>query len=333
MNDFYDKDLYEILQVKKDATLKEIKAAYKRLVRLNHPDINKSSADIFKEICNAYDILSNHDKKMLYDLKHGFNQKTEEENNIEEEEPAKNNESETDLKQPKNKSFSGLFREIIDGIFVNVKKSSKGEDITTNVTISAKEALFGTTRIVNVMQTALCPNCSGKNFINEAVCTVCKGTGEISNHKRINISIPPNTKNNDKIKIEGAGNQSQDGGKNGDLFLIVSIDEKSLFTVKDNIVYLDLPISVHEAVLGATIKIPTFYDDITIKIPPNTSSGQKFRVNGHGIYDKNSGKNGDMIITVFIKLPHKLSPKEIELYKQLKEICNYDIREGLRDNE
>ncbi len=340
MKDFFDKDLYEILQIKKCATLKEIKEAYKRLVRINHPDINSDAADIFKEVCRAYDILSDPVKKNLYDIKNGFNQNSEEKKLDDNTEVLKNNEIHKYSKQKNNKTFSGLLTEIIDGIFVNVKKSSqsskkssKGEDIFANVTISAKEALFGTTRIINIMQTALCPNCTSKKFINESVCSLCKGTGEISNHKRINANIPANTQNGARIKIDGAGNQSPKGGKNGDLYLIISIDEKSLFTVKDNIVYLDLPISAYEAALGANILIPTFYEDITIKIPPNTSSGQKFRINGHGIYDKISGKNGDMIITVFIKIPPKLSSKEIELYKQLRELSDYDIREGLKDNE
>ena len=192
---------------------------------------------------------------------------------------------------------------------------------------------MGTNRIINVMQTALCPNCCGKKFINDALCPLCKGTGEISTHRRINAKISPNTKNGDKIKIEGSGNKPVNNEKPGDLFLIISIDEKSLFTVKDNTVYMDLPISTFEAALGANIEIPTFYENITIKIPPNTSSGQRFRLNGQGICDKETGLYGDMIVTVIIKLPSKLSEKEIELYKDLQKISNYDVREGLKDSE
>ena len=266
-------------------------------------------------------------------------QKTFEEVSESAEENIKNEDKTEDAEEDKtegNKSFAKIFAEIVEGIFIfgkknqNNSKTKFAEDIYANVTISAKEAILGTSRIINVMQTTVCPNCEGKRFINEALCPLCKGSGEISNHKRINTKIPQNTKNGDKIKIEGAGNKSKDGNCTGDLYLVVSIDEKSLFSVKDDIVYMDLPISTYEAALGANIEIPTFYENITIKIPPNTSSGQKFRLKGQGIYLKNKGINGDMIVTVIIKLPQKLSDKEIELYKSLRDNSTYSVREGLK---
>ena len=339
MVEYLDKDLYEILHVKKDATIDEIKAAYRRLARLFHPDINETSnEDIFKEICYAYDILSDDKKKKLYDIKLGINSS----------EPA--NEEVQDMQEQnntaeKNKSLSQMLGEIIEGIFINIKNSAKnkcdknknrkqnGDDIYANVTISTKEAALGTSRIINVVQSKQCPNCEGKRFINEALCPLCKGHGEISTHKRLNVKIQPNTKDGEKIKIDNAGNQGVNGGGNGDLYLIVSIDEKSLFNVKDDVVYMDLPISTFEAVLGANIEIPTFYENITIKIPPNTSSGQKFRLKGQGIYLKDKGYNGDMIVTVHIKIPKKLSEKEIEIYKNLRENSSCDIREGLKFND
>ncbi|MBQ7449993.1 hypothetical protein IJS77_01135 [bacterium] len=244
--------------------------------------------------------------------------------------------------QPKIKSkiFSGILGEIIEGIFINKssnkknnRKSQKGDDIYANVTISSKEAVFGTSRIINIIQSKPCPNCMGKKFINEALCPMCKGSGEISTHKKINCNIPSNAKNNSKIKIENEGNDSTNGGLSGDLYLIINIDEKSLFTVKDNIVYMDLPITPYEAALGANIEIPTFYENITIKIPPNTSSGQRFRLKGQGLYIKELKENSDMIVTAIIKLPKNLSEKEIELYKSLKENSSGNVREGLKNNE
>ena len=345
MNEFFDKDLYKILNVDYDADASEIRSAYRKLARIYHPDICESqeSLNTFKEIRQAYEILSDEEKKKLYDIKHGFNlQKNAEEvtepvdENIEDEVKT---EVEEEYKNKKNKPLAQIFGEIIEGIFIfgkknqNNAKSKSDSDIYANVTISTKEAILGTSRIINVMQTAVCPNCEGKRFINEALCPLCKGSGEISNHKRLNTKIPQNTKNGDKIKIEGAGNKSKDGNSTGDLYLVVNIDEKSLFSVKDDIVYMDLPISTFEAALGANIEIPTFYENITIKIPPNTSSGQKFRLKGQGIYLKNKGINGDMIVTVIIKLPQKLSDKEIELYKSLRDNSTYSVREGLKSSD
>ena len=330
-----DKDLYETLHISKDATDEEIKRAYRRLARIYHPDINESneSKKIFNNIRQAYDVLSDPNKRKIYDLKNGFNKPEEISEKEEPPEPPKTEEA----KSSETKSFTKRLTDILDGIFIYVKKAgntkNKENDIYADVTISPKEALLGTNRIINVMQTTLCPNCYGKKFINEALCPLCKGTGEISTHKRINAKIPSNTKNGDKIKIEGSGNKPVNNEKPGDLFLIISIDEKSLFTVKDSTVYMDLPISTFEAALGATIEIPTFYENIIIKIPPNTSSGQRFRLNGQGIFDKETGLYGDMIVTVIIKLPPKLSSKEIELYKELEKNNNYNVREGLKDIE
>ena len=327
-----DKNLYEILGVEKNATQEEIKLAYRKLMRKYHPDINKSkdSGEIFSEIRSAYDILSDFQKRELYDIKCGIKFVKEEQETIEEEIP-------TPEKEEKSKSFMKSLSEIIEGIFVNSKnndtKNQKGEDIYANVTISSKEAVFGTSRIINIMQTKLCPNCEGKRFINDALCPLCKGSGEISTHKKINANIPSNVKNNSKIKIEGAGNYGKNDETPGDLYLLINIDEKSLFTVKDNIVYMDLPITPFEAVLGANIEIPTFYENVTIKIPPNTSSGQRFRLKGQGIYQKDLKENSDMIVTVVIKIPKNLSEKEIEIYKSLEENSTCNIREGLYGNE
>ena len=351
-----EKNLYEILHTKSNATFEEIRIAYRRLARIYHPDINESqeSIEIFKKIRHAYEILSDEKKRELYDIKCGFNfskndgtfktESKDADGNINPEENIRTSFSTSFQAEPKpQKTLSQLFSDIIEGIFIYSGKNNtnkrpkskaiKGDDIFANVTISSREALLGTTRIINIVQSKLCPNCEGKKFINEALCPLCKGHGEISNHKRLNTKIPPNTKNNDKIKIEGAGNLGGNGGKPGNLYLIISIDEKSLFTVKDDIVYMDLPITTYEAALGANIEIPTFYENITINIPPNTSSGQRFRLNGQGLYLKDKGINGDMIVTVVIKIPPKLSDKEIELYKYLRENSNYDVREGLIDNE
>ena len=334
-NEYLNKDLYKILNIEKTATQKEIKLAYRKLMREYHPDINSAeeSKKIFNEIRIAYDILSDEKMKKLYDIKNGIifekeKNKRKEKNNIY---------SEKQETEKKSKNIMKSLTEIIEGIFISSKdtnsKNKKGEDIYANVTISSKEAILGTTRIINILQTKLCPNCEGKKFINDALCPLCKGSGEISTHKKITANIPSNVKNNSKIKIGGAGNQGNNINNAGDLYLIVNIDEKSLFTVKDNIVYMDLPITPYEAVLGANIEIPTFYENITIKIPPNTSSGQRFRLKGQGIYQKDTKENSDMIVTVVIKIPKNLSEKEIEIYKSLEENNTYNIREGLCNNE
>lgn len=346
-----DKNLYEILNIKTNATIEEIKHAYRQLAIKYHPDINKTKEGLayFKEIQNAYNILSNDSKRKKYDKTNGFNIKEETaEEEIDTTEDGSNGETEfqdrykasTQEKSERSK-FSKIISEFFDEILIQTKRVQfskkrgykESNDIYADVTISPKEALFGTQRIVNVVQATTCPNCNGKKFINEAKCRNCNSTGEIYTHKKINVTIPANTKNGKRIKIEKCGNKDIETNTYGDLYLIISINEQSLFTIKENTVYLELPITAYEAALGAKIKIPTFYEDITIKIPPCTSSGQKFRLKGQGIYNKEKGQNEDMIVTISIKFPQEISKKEIALYEELKENSGYNVREGLINND
>lgn len=334
MTNFSDENLYNILGLSNSATSEEIKIAYRKLMRIHHPDVNKSkeNLEIFKKIQHAYEILSNENKKKLYDIKNNFNYKTQENTTPT---PKKEKCNEQTSKNNKNtKKATSILKNFFDNIFklTKEKKQSKKDNIYANVTISSKEAILGTSRIINIVQTKICPNCEGKKFINEALCPLCKGSGEISNHKKINVKIPAGVSNGEKIKINSAGTIT-DNNKTNDLILIISIEEKNKFTYKNDDVFLDLPITPFEAALGTNIEIPTIYENVTLKIPKNSSSGQKLRLKGQGILNKTTNTKGDMIVTLIIKIPQNLSDKEIELYKSLRENNTCNIREGLDNND
>lgn len=357
MNKYYQKDLYAILEVSPDSDETKIKAAYRKQARKWHPDVNDNSQESivrFKEITEAYEVLTDAQKRSQYDILKGIHSRRETVYSTQTQakkayEKSKNTETastkteqSTVKKEEENKgSFSQVFESFLDGIFTNTaepksstKKTKKpkpenGRDINLNVNIKMSEAITGTHRTVNVLHSERCPKCEGRRFINGAKCPLCKGTGEVSLHKKLNVKIPAGIKKGAKIRVANEGNKGYNGGKNGDLYLFINIEENKFFKYEGNNVVCEIPITPFEAVLGANIDVPTLCGSVSMKIPANTSTGQKFRLSGQGIEDKKTKKKGDQIVTVKIEVPKELSSEEIKLYEQLKNLSKSKIRENL----
>ena len=335
------KNYYEILNVKPNASFEELKAAYRKLARKYHPDVaGNEGIEKFKEITEAYETLSNETSRKRYDILRGiFNyqksaanekydstQKQEDNTRKKEDNSQKYNKEKKDNQQ----DFAQIFNEFLDGFKNNSakednqkQKSSTGDDIITDVVITMSEAINGVSKTVNVLTTQECPNCHGKTFLNGAKCHVCNGSGVVSNHKKITVKIPPNIKQNSKMRIPLEGNIGVNGGKNGDLYLNVIIENNTNFKYEDLNVLCTIPITPPEAVLGTTINVPTANGNVLMKIMPNTSSGQKYRLAGQGL--KKDGKIGDMIVTVNIEIPKNLSDDEINLYKKLMDMSKNKV--------
>lgn len=337
-----EKNLYEILEISSSASNSAIKSAYRRLARKFHPDLNGGDEICekkFKEITEAYEILSDAEKKKNYDILKGFYRETSYSKFNEANKAYKKTKNEEEELKKHSDSFSSIFNDILEG-FKQTTSSTKnqtfktkqtpperGGDVNTDVLITISEALQGTTRTVNILHTEVCPNCQGKLFLNGAKCPLCKGLGEQSIHKKLNVKIPANVKDGSKIRIANEGNRGYNGGKNGDLYLNIKIENNSSFKYDGLNVLCTLPITPFEAVLGASIDVNTPTGKVTMKITPNTHSGQKFRLSGQGLGQGSKfGKKGDMIVTVNIEIPSKLSDEEIELYKKLKNISKGSVR-------
>ncbi len=347
MTNYYNKDLYKILNVNYNATDEEIKLSYRNLVRKYHPDIAGKNVDesMFKQIHEAYEILKNKESRKKYDILHGYYterirkeseeiiQKKQKEKYAEYIKKAKENASEA-------ASFSKSINNALDNLFYSQKHTSKqnkpktpvnGSDINIDLNISCFEALNGTSRKVNILHTQPCPNCEGRTFLNGSVCTMCNGTGQLSLQKKINVKIPKGVTQGSKVRVKKEGNKGLYGGKDGDLFLIINIEKNKYFEIEGMNILCNLPVTPYEAALGAEIPITVMKETINVKIPPLTSSGQKLRLSGLGLDNKSKTKKGDIIITVLVKFPESISEKEKALYSKLRDISKDDIRKDMND--
>ena len=332
---------YEILEIDINADDACIKSSYRRLARKYHPDVNpeKVAIEKFKKITEAYETLSDKTKRAQYDTINNFisiNKSSihaEAQRAYNEQKKVQSAPYRHTYKTPNEpkSGFSDIFSEILEGIKFTNKPHSKtppinGKDIYTTVTISTSEAIEGTTRTLNILHLKPCANCKGRKFLNDSKCPICNGKGETSEQKRLNVKIPKFIQNGAKIRIANEGNQGQNGGTNGDIYLTVYIDKSSKFTYEGNNIFTELSISPFEAALGASIEIKSHKDELlTIKIPPCTSSGQKFRLANQGLSKNNT--IGDLVVTVKIVMPKDLSSEEKLLYERLRLINKNNIRE------
>lgn len=331
---------YEILEVSSTATKAEIKVAYRKLARKYHPDVagnNEANIQKFKDITIAYETLCDETKRKRYDILRGIynfnnsdtvNQKTTQTQAGKAYEDTKKNEDELKKQKKEKKSakskFADTLNEFLDGIKQTSKQQKKelpkdGSDITIEISITLAESIKGTNKTVNILTTDVCPLCFGRKFANGAECKNCNGKGEVSSLKKITVKIPPQVKHGSKIRIKNEGNKGCFGGKNGDLYLNVVVESNQQFTYDGLNVLCDIPITPYEAVLGTNINIPTVDGNLSMKIMPNTSSGQKYKISGQGL--KKDEKVGDIIVTVCIEVPKDLSREEIMLYEKLRDLA------------
>ena len=296
---------YDILNVKSNSSKEEIKKQYKKLIKMYHPDINSSieAEEIFKNITKASEVLLDDDKRKKYDLLRNANKKV--------------NES---RKNSSNYTF--------DNLFSKKNKTQKtdpipmdGEDITVNITINYQEAVFGTTRIVNISTSKICPKCKGHKFANGQKCCYCDGRGETTLNKKITVKIPQSIKNKTKLRIKNEGKEGKNGGKNGNLYVVVNVEEeKKDFKIENKTVYSEAQISPYTAVLGGNVEVSTLWGNAVIKIPPLTKTNQSFKLIDAGIMDEKTHKKGEQIVKIIIQIPSDITDEELYLYEKLKEI-------------
>jgi molecular chaperone DnaJ len=174
-----------------------------------------------------------------------------------------------------------------------------------------------------------CPECRGSGRIVEHPCKTCGGSGTVSRTREFSVRIPPGVKDRQRIRVSGRGEAGPAGAKPGDLFVRVRVSPHPLFGRKDADLTLELPITYAEAALGANLRVPTLNGSVTLKVPPGTASGRTFRIRGKGAPRPRKGGNGDLLVTVTVDVPSKLSREEKDLLVQLREMQRESPRKRL----
>ena len=355
------RDYYEVLGVSRGASEDEIKKAYKKMARKYHPDLNpgdKTAEEKFKEVNEAYEVLSDADKKARYDQyghagvdpnfgAGGFGGGFDGSFDF------------GDLGDIFGSFFGGGFG---GGRRTNPNAPQRGESIRMSIAISFEEAAFGCEKAVTVeryetcdtchgngcapgtspevcpdchgtgtvqvrRQTPMgvfatsspCPKCGGKGRIIHQPCKDCRGSGMVRKKKTIQASIPASIDNGQTISIRGQGNAGKNGGPAGDLLITITVRPHELFRREGTSVLCEAPITFTQAVLGAELEIPTIDGKVKYTLPEGTQSGTTFRLKGKGIPSINGRGRGDQYVTVYIETPKNLNKEQKEALKKFAE--------------
>ena len=338
------KDYYQILGVSRSASEEEIKKAYRRLARKYHPDVNpgdKEMEERFKEISEAYSVISDAEKRRQYDLGgserfQGFSQGFDPFSAY----------ARSGAGSPGSQGFQGfrfdfgdlggggsglgdIFQEVFSGKsgsgpFRN--RNRQGEDLEYSLELGLEEAASGITTRINLAREASCPACLSSGGQGNKPCPQCGGLGRVNQPENIQVRIPAGVNEGSRIRVPGKGNEGSSGGPPGDLFLLIRMRPHPSFERQGRDLHLEVPISLSEAIFGAKIEVPTVGGSVKMTIPPGTSSGQQFRLRGYGMPDTKKGSRGDQLVRVKIVLPSKLDEKSKELIREFERMNPYDPR-------
>ncbi len=182
----------------------------------------------------------------------------------------------------------------------------------TGRVVSQTQSIFGV-----IQQQTTCPDCGGTGKTFGRVCSDCRGHGHVTKNKTIEVDIPAGVDNGSELRITGKGSKGFNGGPNGDIYIQFKVKEHAIFQREGDDIYLDLPITITEAVLGCKKEIPTVYGNLVIEIDAGTQAGTKLRIKSKGVPNVRTGKNGDMYVIVNVLIPEKLDKKQKELFKEL----------------
>jgi molecular chaperone DnaJ len=320
------KDYYNILGVSRNASEREIKQAYRKLARKYHPDVNpndKSAEAKFKEINEAYEVLSDKENRQKYDQYGDQWQYAEQ--------FAKAGRQQTpfwDFSQASGAQHFRFEEADLDSLFGDLfgggirsrrVRPKRGLDIEHLVEVTLEEAYHGATRLISLETSEPCSGCRGTGRIQNMPCSACRGVGVVPRIKRIEVKIPAGVKDRSRVRIAGKGGEGY-GGAKGDLYLIVSVKPHQLFERRGDDLYTEVAVPLAVAVLGGEVQVPTLKGNIALKIPPETQNGRTFRLTKQGMPHLGNSSHGDLLAKVKVVLPTKLSSKEKELFEQLKEL-------------
>ena len=349
------RDYYETLEVSRDASASELKKAFKKKAMKFHPDRNPDNpeaAEKFKEAAEAYDVLSDPQKKSAYD-QFGHS-------GLEGMGGGGPNFNDINI----NDIFGDIFGDVF-GTRSQSRRQRRGSDLQYNLELSLKDAVLGVQKKIKIPSHRECPDCLGNGaargtkpvtcmncngtgqvrmqqgfFSIQQTCSVCSGTGlvikekcgtcggvgAIKENKTLSVNIPAGVDNGDKVRLSGEGEWMK-GGRSGDLYVAIRVKDNPLFERDGRHLYIEAPIPFDVSILGGSIKIPTLEKTISLKIPSNTQTGKVFRIKGKGASIVRDRRRGDILCRVIVETPSNLDKAQLkalsELTKKLEASKNY----------
>jgi len=317
-----DEDLYAVLGVPRTATTDEIRKAYRKLARKFHPDVNpgdKAAEERFKQVSRAHDALSDEKQRALYDefgtegLQAGFDpERARQFRNWQRASRGGSAGAGPRTRRGRgsfgagggDRGFGG-FEDLFGGMFHRGPVPERGSDIEVAVPVDFLEAVRGASRSISVRRPQPCPACGGAGETQRGECSRCSGSGFVEDPVRLNVKIPPGVETGSRVRVAGKGGAGVDGGPAGDLFMVVEVKPHPLLRREGNDLELEVPVTVPEAVRGATVTVPTPDGDVALRIPPGTQSGRRLRLRGKGVPRLHGGERGDLYVRVMVQVPEK----------------------------
>jgi molecular chaperone DnaJ len=347
------RDYYEVLGVARDVSAADLKKAYRRVAMKHHPDRNpddKSSEEKFKEASQAYEVLSDPQKRAAYD-QYGH---------------AGVDQSAGTGGAGGFGNFSDIFGDVFGDIFGSAGGAgrgrgrsgpSRGSDLRYTLDLSLEEAVKGTTIQIKVptlvsckvcagsgakkgskpstcstcggmgqvrMQQGFfsvqqtCPTCRGRGTIITDPCGSCHGQGRVEETKTLSVKVPAGVDTGDRIRLSGEGEAGMEGGPPGDLYVQVSVRQHDIFQREGNDLYCEVPIDFVDAALGGELEVPTLDGRVKLKVPPETQTGKLFKLRGKGVTPVRGGATGDLLCRVVVETPVELTSKQKELLREFQ---------------
>jgi len=353
------RDFYEILGVEKSANEADIKKAYRRLAQKHHPDRNpgdKVAEDKFKEAKEAYEILSDSQKRAAYD-QYGHAGV----------DPQRGGAGFS----PGGDAFGDIFGEVFGDIFGGGRRGGggrqvyRGADLRYDLELSLEQAVFGDTMSIDfttlgecesckgsgaspgskvascdtchgtgqvriqqgffaVQQN--CPRCKGRGQVITQPCDTCLGQGRVRRKKTLSVKVPPGVDTGDRIRLSGEGEAGANGGPAGDLYVEVHVKEHPIFEREGANISCEVPVSFVTAALGGSIEVPTLQGNVVLKIPTETQSGRVFRLKEKGVKPVRGGTTGDLFCRVMVETPVNLNDEQKNLLKQFEQSMQGDSK-------
>jgi molecular chaperone DnaJ len=352
------RDYYEVLGVARGANEDDLKKAYRRFAIQFHPDRNpgdKQAEEKFKELAEAYQVLSDPEKRAQYDrFGHAAFQGA-----------GAGGFGGFDFTQGFEDVFSDIFGDFFGtGRGRSRSRSRRGDDLRYDLEVEFEEAASGTEKIVKFQRLTLCescngsrargggegartcPNCRGtgqvrsqQGFFSIATtcgqcrgegmiiadpCPKCQGQGRVRKAVSLSVRIPPGVDNGSRLKLRNEGEAGFGGGPSGDLYVVVHVKEHALFVRQDNDVVIEVPVSFPQAALGAEIEVPTLDGKIKLKVPSGTQSGKVIRLKGKGFVDLHGYGRGDQLVRVVVETPRRLTSRQRELIEEFARVSGED---------